>query len=70
MSNRENVLSDLEGLKRALDAMAADVDATERLLHLSLRDAAESSGRRSHGIEGFVDHFAIVVERSRPDAKL
>jgi hypothetical protein len=37
---------------------------------LLLRHAAETTEGRSRGIEGFVDHFAVVVERARSDPKL
>jgi len=56
----------LERLRRALEAVSEELDAIERRPHLSLRLAAEGlAGRRSHGIECFVDHFAFAVKRSR-----
>jgi hypothetical protein len=65
MSNRGDARDDLSRLQRALDALAADLDAIERRPHLVLRRSETSSG-----IEGFVDHFAVAVERSRSGSKL
>lgn len=70
MDNREVGHNDLERLQMALEALAADLDAIERRPHLLLRHAAETTEGRSRGIEGFVDHFAVVVERARSDPKL
>jgi hypothetical protein len=68
MSNREETRDDIKRLQRALDALAADLDAIERRPHLMLRQSAEGDGTR--GIEGFVDHFAVVVERARSGSGL
>jgi hypothetical protein len=68
MSARDDVRSDLQRLQAALKAVAADLDAVERRPH-SLRQDPRTLGRRSRGIEGFVDHFAVAVERSRSDRK-
>jgi hypothetical protein len=65
MSNREDARDDLRRLQRALDALAADLDAIERRPPLLLRHSVTSSG-----IEGFVDHFAVAVERSGSGLKL
>jgi hypothetical protein len=65
MSNREDARDDLCRLQRALEALAADLDAIERRPHFLLRHSEISSG-----IEGFVDHFAVAVERSRSGPKL
>jgi hypothetical protein len=70
MSNRNDARDDLSRLQRALNALAADLDAIERRPHLLLRHSAKTSGARRPGIEGFVDHFAIAVERSRSGPKL
>jgi hypothetical protein len=66
MSDRDDAGDD-DGsrLRRALDALAADLDAIERRPHFLLRRSEISSG-----IEGFVDHFAVAVERSRSGSKL
>lgn len=59
-------LKELERLRRALEAVSADLDAIERRPHLSLRLAAEElAGQRAQGIEGVVDHFAFALKRSR-----
>jgi hypothetical protein len=68
MSAPEDARSDLKRLQAALKVLAADLDAIERRPH-SLRQDPRTSGRRSRGIEGFVDHFAVAVERSRSDPK-
>jgi hypothetical protein len=60
MGNRDHARDDLARLLRALDALAADIDAIERRPHFLLR-RSDISG----GIEGFVDHFAIAVRQSR-----
>jgi hypothetical protein len=66
MSNRDDPRdNDVSRLQRALDALAADLDAIERRPHFLLRRSEISSG-----IEGFVDHFAVAVERSRTAPKL
>jgi hypothetical protein len=57
-------LIELERLRRALEALAEDLDAIERRPHLSLRLAAQDlAGQRSNGIEGFIDHFALALRR-------
>jgi hypothetical protein len=66
MNIREDAQNALRRLQRALDALAADLDAIERRPHLSLRRYTETPS----GIESFVDHFAIAVERSRSGPKL
>lgn len=59
-------LEELDRLRRALEAVSEDLDAIERRPHLSLRLAArELERKRSKGIEGFIDHFAFALERSR-----
>ena len=59
-------LTELERLRRALEAVSEDLDAIERRPHLSLRLAAEDlAGQRVHGIEGFIDHFAFALKHSR-----
>jgi hypothetical protein len=64
MNNREDVRNDLQRLQRALEALATDLDATERRPHLLLRQAAATSeDNGSLGIESFVDHFAFAIER-------
>ena len=56
----------LERLRRALQAVAEDLDAIERRPHLSLRLSAEYlEGQRSKGIECFVDHFAFALKRGK-----
>lgn len=56
----------LERLRRALEAVSEDLDAIEWRPHLSLRLPAEGLvGLGSLGIEGFVDHFAFALKRSR-----
>ena len=61
-----NSSDQLERLRRALEAVSEDLDAIERRPHLSLRLAAEDLVRQgSHGIEGFVDHFAFALKRGR-----
>ena len=64
MSDRDDARADLGRLQRALYALAADLDAIERRPHLLLRRSEVSNG-----IEGFVDHFAVAVERSRSGPK-
>ena len=57
-------IKELERLRRALEAVSADLDAIERRPHLSLRLAAEDlAGRATHGVENFVDHFAFALKR-------
>ena len=57
-------LQELERLRRALEAVSADLDAIERRPHLSLRLAAEDlAGTAQHSIESFVDHFAFALKR-------
>ena len=59
-------LTELERLRRALEAVSEDLDAIEQRPHLSLRLAAEDlSGQRSNGIEGFIDHFAFALKHAR-----
>jgi len=59
-------LTELERLRRSLEAVSEDLDAIERRPHLSLRLAAEAlAGRRSQGIEGFINHFAFALKRDR-----
>jgi hypothetical protein len=59
-------LTELERLRRALEAVSEDLDAIERRPHFSLRLAAEDlAGSRSHGIEDVIDHFAFALKRSR-----
>jgi hypothetical protein len=70
MSSREDARDDLKRLERALDALAADLDAIERRPHLLLRRSAEVSQDGPRGIEGFVDHFAVAVERARSGSGL
>ena len=67
MDNREVGHNDLKRLQMTLESLAADLDAIERRPHLLLRLTAETTEGGSRGIEGFVDHFAIVVERARSD---
>jgi hypothetical protein len=66
MSSREDARDDIRRLQRALVALAADLDAIEQRPHPLLRRAPEVSS----GIEGFVDHFASAVERSKSGPKL
>jgi hypothetical protein len=59
-------LTELERLRRSLEAVSEDLDAIERRPHLSLRLATEAlAGQRSHGIEGFINHFALALKRDR-----
>jgi hypothetical protein len=63
MSNREDARSDRKRLQLALGALAADLDAIERLPHISPRHTAGTSeGDPSCGIESFVDHFALAMQ--------
>jgi len=70
MSNWEDAGNDLNRLQTALEALAADLDAIERRPHFLLRRSAEPSRDSSHGIEGFVNHFAIVVGKAKSGPKL
>jgi hypothetical protein len=63
MSNLEDARNSLFRLKRALDALSADLDERERrTTKLWHRGAAAT---KVQGIEACVDHFAFVVERTR-----
>jgi hypothetical protein len=64
MSNREDAPSDLKRLHLALEALAADLDAIERRPRILPRHAAGTSeGDPSCGIESFVDHFALAMQK-------
>lgn len=63
MSNREDARNSLYRLKRALDALSADLDERERRAR-GLRHG-EPAGAKVQGIEACVDHFAFVVDRAR-----
>jgi hypothetical protein len=68
VSDRKDGIDDLNRLQRALYALAADLDAIERRPHPLRRHGTESG--RSREIEGFVDKFAIAIERSRSGREL
>lgn len=55
---------DVQRLHQALDALSSDLDAIESRPHLMLRCSNSEVGV-SRGLEGFIEHFAFVVERAR-----
>jgi hypothetical protein len=59
-----NDARDIQRLRQALNALASDLDAIESRPHLMLRHSDSRIGC-SPGLEGFVEHFAFVVERAR-----
>ena len=62
MRDPAEALDQIQRLRRALEALSADLDAIEQRPHFSLRRAAEDLEHDgSHGIEGFIDHFAFAV---------
>jgi hypothetical protein len=63
MSNREDTRNSLNRLKRALDALSADLDEKERRAKPLSHGTA--SAAETKGIEACVDHFAFVVEKAR-----
>jgi hypothetical protein len=62
MSKREEAHQDLKRLKRALDALADDLDAIEQR-GVSQNKAETPNDNGSHGIESFVDRFAFAVKQ-------
>ena len=64
MRDPTEVLTDIERLQRALEAVSADLDAIEQRPHFLLRRAAETlEFDGPHGIESYIDHFAFAVKR-------
>ena len=56
--------SDLRRLRRALEALSADLDAIEQRPHPLLRSAAAKlEAGRGDGLETFVNHFVFAVKR-------
>jgi hypothetical protein len=66
MLKKQVTLAKLNRLHKTLEALTADLDAIERRSMFLLRRSGATAGGGS--IEGFVDHFAIIVEncKSRP----
>ena len=60
MRGSPDSLNQIRRLRRALEALSADLDAIEKRPHLMLRSAAENLGQNDSR-ESFVDHFAFAV---------
>ncbi len=59
-----NPQAELARIRKALDALADDLDAIEHRSHWSLRSAAEQlSETQPHNLEAFVSHFAFAVRQ-------
>lgn len=62
MRDPAEALDQIRRIRRALEALSADLDVIEQRPHLSLKRAAENLEHAgSHGIEDFIDHFAFAV---------
>lgn len=68
MGNQDDARNKLRGLSRTLEALASDLDARERRMRTLVQNIAPDS-RESRGVEGFVDHFAFVVQRAKSGPK-
>lgn len=64
MTDQDDARNKLRRLSRALEALASDLDARERRMRTLVRNIAPAS-RGLRGVEGFVDHFAFIVERAK-----
>jgi hypothetical protein len=70
MSSREDARDDLKRLQRAMEALAADLDAIERRPHLWLRRATRVSDCKDPGgIENFVDFFAFAMQKGNASGR-
>jgi hypothetical protein len=68
MRTRDDACKKLKNLSQTLEALASDLDARERRLRRLVHNIAPDS-RGPRGVQGFVDHYAFVVERAKSGSK-